>query len=91
MNQAVNSLVIDLLKSPLILILVIIGILGIIFRIIIFIKDVKKKVGSSMTNEGKVEEKICPKCGGKMLLRRGKYGQFYGCSNYPECKYTEKI
>ncbi len=30
----------------------------------------------------------CPKCGGKLVLRRGKYGYFYGCSNYPSCKFT---
>lgn len=27
----------------------------------------------------------CPKCGAKMLLREGRYGQFLGCSKYPEC------
>jgi len=27
----------------------------------------------------------CPKCGSKMLLREGRYGQFLGCSRYPEC------
>ena len=30
---------------------------------------------------------ICPRCGGKLVLRNGKYGPFYGCSNYPECKF----
>ena len=30
----------------------------------------------------------CPRCGGTLVLRQGKYGQFYGCSNYPQCKYT---
>lgn len=29
----------------------------------------------------------CPRCGGNLVLREGKYGQFYGCSNYPQCKY----
>ena len=31
---------------------------------------------------------LCPRCGGELVLRNGKYGQFYGCSNYPRCKYT---
>ena len=31
----------------------------------------------------------CDKCGKPMLLREGKYGQFYGCSNYPDCKNTK--
>ena len=30
----------------------------------------------------------CPKCGGELIIREGKYGRFYGCSNYPECRYT---
>lgn len=32
----------------------------------------------------------CPICGGKLIQRNGKYGSFYGCSNYPKCKYTKK-
>lgn len=36
---------------------------------------------------------ICPRCGGKLILRMAKNGPtkgrwFYGCSNYPRCKYT---
>ena len=29
----------------------------------------------------------CPLCGGNLVLRNGRYGQFYGCSNYPQCTY----
>ena len=29
----------------------------------------------------------CPLCGGTLVLRNGKYGRFYGCSNYPRCSY----
>lgn len=28
----------------------------------------------------------CPKCGKPCKLRTGKYGQFYGCSQFPKCK-----
>lgn len=34
---------------------------------------------------------ICPKCGGKLVKRSGKYGSFYGCSNYPDCKFIINI
>ena len=34
------------------------------------------------------KEKICPKCKTKLVLREGKYGQFYGCVNYPRCRFT---
>ena len=27
----------------------------------------------------------------KLIKRNGKNGQFYGCSNYPKCRYTKNI
>lgn len=30
----------------------------------------------------------CPLCGGNLVLRTGRNGSFYGCSNYPQCKYS---
>lgn len=32
---------------------------------------------------------VCPKCGGELLKRNGKFGCFMGCSNFPTCRYTE--
>lgn len=34
---------------------------------------------------------ICPLCGGKLIIRHGKYGDFIGCSNYPNCRFTTNI
>ena len=34
---------------------------------------------------------ICPYCGKELIKRNGKYGEFYGCSGYPKCRYTKKI
>lgn len=31
---------------------------------------------------------VCPRCGGDLIVRDGPYGKFYGCSNYPKCKYN---
>ena len=36
----------------------------------------------------KIASGICPQCGGKLVLRKGKYGSFYGCQNYPQCRWT---
>jgi ssDNA-binding Zn-finger/Zn-ribbon topoisomerase 1 len=36
------------------------------------------------------EYDVCPQCGGHLIEREGKYGSFFGCSNYPKCKYTER-
>ena len=32
----------------------------------------------------------CEKCGGEMVIRSGRYGTFYACSNYPECTFTKQ-
>lgn len=32
----------------------------------------------------------CPSCEGMLIMRKGKFGIFLGCSNYPECKETGK-
>jgi len=38
------------------------------------------------------EPRLCPQCGnGRLSLRGGKFGAFIACSNYPECKYTQKF
>lgn len=36
-------------------------------------------------------EVLCPKCGSEMVKRKGMYGEFYGCSNFPRCRGTRKI
>lgn len=33
----------------------------------------------------------CPNCGKPLVLRKGPYGEFYGCSGYPKCKTIQKI
>lgn len=35
--------------------------------------------------------KTCPKCGSALVKRHGKFGDFYGCSHYPTCRYTEPL
>ena len=56
--------------------------------------------GSDMTNkehvqnikqtQREIDNNICPRCGGALVLRKGQSGKFYGCSNYPKCKFTKK-
>ena len=36
-------------------------------------------------------EEICPNCDVNLVIRKGRYGDFYGCPNYPKCKYTKQI
>ncbi len=34
---------------------------------------------------------MCPKCESELLLRKGRYGEFIACSNFPKCKYTKNV
>ncbi|MDE6625271.1 MAG: topoisomerase DNA-binding C4 zinc finger domain-containing protein [Lachnospiraceae bacterium] len=34
-------------------------------------------------------EKVCPRCGSELRRRNGRYGEFFGCSGFPACRYTE--
>lgn len=48
------------------------------------VKNIKQK------KEELENQNICPYCNSPLILRKGKYGDFYGCSQYPKCKYTKK-
>ena len=47
------------------------------------IKNIKENIIDKSPNK-------CPKCGGQLVERTGKYGTFIGCSNFPKCRYTQK-
>jgi DNA topoisomerase I len=49
------------------------------------------KEGEGGSAEGPVEVEPCENCGKPMALKRGRFGQFYACTGYPECKTTRKI
>ena len=49
-----------------------------------FYNDLEAEIKKLNPSEG--EEKICPNCGKPMAIRKGKYGLFYGCTGYPDCK-----
>ena len=59
------------------------------FELIRYIRMVKKDEKPNKASFDQTAQ-ICPQCGGKLLERTGKFGVFYGCSNYPKCKYTIK-
>lgn len=55
-----------------------------------FIKELEKD--NCVSPEIDLSMKQCPQCKtGELLIRTGRYGDFYGCSNYPLCEYKEKI
>ena len=41
--------------------------------------------------EDEVTDVLCEKCGSNMVKKRGRYGDFLACPNYPECKNTKPV
>lgn len=52
-----------------------------------------KADASAVTMKAPPEETdiVCEKCGGKMLIREGRYGKFLGCANFPKCKNVQPL
>ncbi len=50
----------------------------------------QKAFGEMERAKPKETGEVCPECGNPLVIRKGKYGEFTACSNYPECKYVKK-
>ena len=51
---------------------------------------VKKAFSEMEKTPAKETGEMCPECGSPLVVRKGKYGEFVACSNYPTCKYIKK-
>lgn len=54
-------------------------------------QKVFEEFGKAMNRENDkiVNVKKCPFCGDKLIKRNGRYGAFWGCGSFPNCRYTE--
>lgn len=53
-------------------------------------KHIKEIKGNLTQEKEAISNRKCPKCNGNLIFRKGKYGNFYGCENYPKCRFTIK-
>ena len=51
---------------------------------------VKEAFDKLPKKEAEQTGEMCPECGHPLVIRKGKYGQFVACSNFPECKYIKQ-
>lgn len=51
----------------------------------------QQKINNDSKNEVFKNIKKCPKCSYVLTTRKGPYGEFRGCTNYPKCNYTESL
>lgn len=53
------------------------------------LKEKEEKVEKTDLTEK--TDKICPECKSPIIIRWGRFGKFYACSNFPKCKHTENL
>ncbi|MEP6947424.1 MAG: type I DNA topoisomerase [Acidobacteriota bacterium] len=54
--------------------------------------DANGQTPDGANGEAAAEEiPVCELCGREMALKKGRFGSFYGCTGYPECKNIRKI
>ena len=57
-----------------------------------FAKNLKEKYEDVPKENTDIKtDKICPKCQKPMIEKLGRFGRFYACTGFPECKHTESI
>lgn len=50
--------------------------------------DMPYPAGSDLTQQG---DEYCQNCGRPMVLKKGRFGTFFACTGYPDCKTTRQI
>jgi len=53
-------------------------------------KPLTKSGEALVEKKAEIAPMKCDLCGADMILRNGRYGSFYACSRYPECKFTKQ-
>lgn len=55
-----------------------------------FDPEIKEAFSNMEKKPAEETGEMCPECGSPLVKRKGKYGEFVACSNYPTCKYIKK-
>ena len=56
-----------------------------------YTRAMQEEPGEASHDAELVEGRSCPDCGGELKVKRGPYGKFIGCGNYPKCKFIESL
>ena len=56
-----------------------------------FTADYERDEEGNFRLKERKEYGTCPQCGGALVLRGGRFGEFLACANYPKCRYTRSV
>jgi DNA topoisomerase-1 len=51
----------------------------------------KEKPDKELAIDEDIQDEVCEECGQPMVLRRGRFGQFWACTSYPKCRMVRKV
>lgn len=55
-------------------------------------RSIKRYLGiSSQDTPGDITKNTCPNCSKSLIVRKGRNGNFLGCSSYPRCRHTQRL
>ncbi|MDP3038845.1 MAG: topoisomerase DNA-binding C4 zinc finger domain-containing protein, partial [Deltaproteobacteria bacterium] len=54
-------------------------------------KKIAPSGGGAEAAQSTLTGENCEQCGSPLVYRRGRFGQFIACSNYPKCRFTKKV
>ncbi len=55
-----------------------------------FLSNLNEKEKSVERHREIITDRVCPECGSQIEYKRGRFGKFIACTNYPDCKFTDK-
>lgn len=55
------------------------------------VNETAEEVAKAAEEPSVVEGRECPKCSGQLVYKKGRFGKFIGCANYPKCKHIEPL
>jgi DNA topoisomerase-1 len=56
-----------------------------------YTRDEKGNIQPVELEEDEISDRVCEKCGKPMVIKPGRFGKFFACSGYPDCKNTYSV
>lgn len=50
-----------------------------------------RELAENRAQNGGSQSPSCPECGSMLVRRKGRFGEFWGCSSFPRCRHTQKV
>lgn len=56
-----------------------------------FKQNLEEKRDQIKKKEHEITDQKCPDCGAPLVIKMGRFGKFFGCSKFPDCRFTQSL